>query len=435
MFNLLNVTKKILKSKEGNNASWIIGEQIFQMLIHLIIGILSARYLGPANYGLINYTASYVNFVIPIVTLGMDGVIIKKMIESPNDEGKFLGGCIIYRIVSAFVCGISIILLVWSLNPKDKLMLAIICVQSIQLVFRAINILDSWFQRHLKSRYVSIAKMVACVLVAFYQTYLLITYKSVIWFAISNSLTALIVAFVLIVSYKKNASQKIKCDFKSGKSTLIESYHFIISGVMVSVYGQIDRIMLGEMISSEAVGLYTVSAALCTMWLFIPTAIINSFRPSILELKNSGNETQYLIRLKQLYAAIFYLCVVVSVFVFILGGPLICWLYGNEFAGASVSLKLLIWSECFSMLGVARGIWVLAEQKNKYVKYYLGIGAGINGILNYILIPQFGIGGAAFATLVTQLITCVVAPMFFKETRIHTVILLQAISLKEIIKR
>jgi len=431
---LLKIIKRFLKSKEANNASWIIGEQIFQMLIQLIIGILSARYLGPSNYGLINYTASYVNFVVPIVSLGMDGVIIKKMIEAPKDEGSFLGGCIFYRVLSAVICGISIILIVWGLNPEDKLILAIISVQSVQLLFRAIHILDSWFQRHLKSKYVSLAKMIACILVACYQSYLLITNKPVIWFAMSNSLTAFIVAIVLIVSYKKTSRQKIVFNFKYGYRTLTESYHFIISGIMVSIYGQIDRIMLGEMISSEAVGLYAVSAALCTMWLFVPNAVINSFRPSILELKSSGNEKQYLKKLKQLYASIFYLCVFVSIVIFILGGPIIRMLYGLEFVGATASLKLLIWSECFSMLGMARGIWVLAEQKNKYVKYYLGMGAVINIILNFILIPYFDIEGAAFATLITQMFTCIIAPVCFKSTRIHTVILLQAISLKGLVK-
>ena len=78
------------------------------------------------------------------------------------------------------------------------------------------------------------------------------------------------------------------------------------------------------------------------------------------------------------------------------------------------------------MIGSARGVWVLCEKKNKYVKYYLGIGAVVNLILNRTLIPAFGIEGASIATLVTQIVTSMIAPMFFKETRIHTKYVLEA---------
>ena len=363
--------KKLFIKKEIRNAGWIIGEQICQMLITLVIGILSARYLGPSNYGLINYTASFVNFILPVATLGMDGVIIKKMIESPEREGEYLGSCILYRSASALLCSLSVIAAVWILNPNDTLLLSLISLQSLQLFFRAINILDSWFQRYLMSKYVSLAKIVASLFVAGYRIYLLVSEKDVKWFALSNSLSALIIAIILLIAYKMLGKQGFKADISLGESVLKESYHFIISGIMTAVYGQMDRIMLGEMVSAEAVGLYTTAASLCAMWIFIPTAIINSFRPGILEIKNGGNEKQYLSHLKKLYSMVIYLCIGVSVAIFLLGDFVIVLLYGNEYAGAAPALKILIWAEVFSMIGFMRGIWILAEKKNKYVKYYL----------------------------------------------------------------
>ena len=86
-----------IKNKEIKNAGWIIGERIVQMLISFLIGILSARYLGPDNYGSLNYTASFITFFTSVATLGMDGVIIKKMIEHPDKEGNLIGGSIILR--------------------------------------------------------------------------------------------------------------------------------------------------------------------------------------------------------------------------------------------------------------------------------------------------------------------------------------------------
>ena len=101
-------------------------------------------------------------------------------------------------------------------------------------------------------------------------------------------------------------------------------------------------------------------------------------------------------------------------------------LYGAEYIVATKPLSIIIWSEMFSMIGSARGIWILSENKNKYVKYYLGIGVIVNLILNATLIPLIGTAGAAVATLITQVTNSLIAPLFFAETRVHTKYVLEA---------
>ena len=420
----------MLFNKNVKNASWIIGEQIFQMVLSLVVGILSARYLGPSNYGSLNYTASFVSFFSAIATLGMEGVVIKKMIANPDKEGEYLGSCILYRFISSFLSSIAILIIIAILNPGDTTKLVLAALQTIQLIFQAFYILNAWFQRYLNSKYISMAKMVACVIVYSYKVYLLVTAKSIEWFAFSNSLSYIIIGIVLYLFYKKEKGQILKINFKAGNDVLKDSYHFIISGLMVAIYGQIDKIMIGKMMTDADVGYYTTAAALCAMWIFVPNAIINSFRPTIMEYKEKNMEKEYLKKLKQLYSFLIWLCIFVSVCVFALGGIAIKILYGSPYLPASAPLKILIWSELFSVMGTARGIWILCENKTRYVKYYLCIGAVVNIVLNAVMIPLCGVEGAAFATLITQIVTCVIAPMFYKETRTHSKILMEAFCFK-----
>ena len=114
----------------------------------------------------------------------------------------------------------------------------------------------------------------------------------------------------------------------------------------------------------------------------------------------------------------------------LLAKPVILVLYGKQYIGAVTTLQIAIWFETFSMIGTARGIWILCENKNKYVKYYLFIGVIVNLILNAVMIPAIGINGAALATLATQITTSLIAPLFFKETRIHTKLVLDALIFK-----
>lgn len=423
---LINKIKSILSNKAIKNSFWIISEQIFQMIISLVVGVLSARYLGPSNYGTLNYTASFISFFTSVATLGLDGVVIMKIIAQPEKEGELLGTSIIFRIISAFLSSLLILFLIYIINGNNTILLVLAAVQSLQLIMMSFNIFDTYFQRHLKSKYVSIAKMVSCILVAAYRIYLLATKKSIIWFAFSNTFNYLIIAVILSISYKRDKGKKLTVNFKTGFSVLSESYHFILSGLMVAIYGQMDKIMLGSMLSETTVGFYTAAATICTMWIFVPTAIINSFRPVIMELKTKGEEKEYLRRLQQLYSAIIWLCLFVSLVVFLLGNFIVKLLYGSDFIESANILKLLIWSETFSMIGTARGIWIISEKKNKYTKYYLAIGCVVNLILNFLLIPNYGAGGAAFATLITQITTSLIAPLFFKGTMVHTKIVLEA---------
>ena len=60
----------MIKNKIFHNISWIVGCRIVQAVISLVISMLTARYLGPGNYGLINYAASVVALVTPLMQLG-----------------------------------------------------------------------------------------------------------------------------------------------------------------------------------------------------------------------------------------------------------------------------------------------------------------------------------------------------------------------------
>lgn len=418
--------KSFLKSKSIQNSGWIIGQQCFQMLLQLIVGVLTARYLGPSNYGSLNYTASFVAFFTSIASLGMDGVVIKKMIDHPEDEGTYLGSAMGFRLLSSLLSIISVSLIVYILNPSEPIKLTLVFLQSFQLSFKAIQILNSWFQRYLRSKYVSIGKILACIIVSAYRIFLLVTAKSIFWFAFSNALTELVIAGVEIFFYHRSRGPKLKFDFQIGKSILAESYHFIISGLMVAIFGQMDKIMIGQVMTDADVGLYTTAAQICTMWIFVPTAIISSFQPIIMEHKKDGNEQIYIRKLQQLYSFVIWLCIFVSAGIALLANPIVNILYGEAFAGSVRTLKILIWCETFSMIGTARGIWILCEKKNKYTKYYLFVGAVVNLVLNAIWIPTIGIDGAAYATLITQVVTSLIAPLLFKGTRIHTKIVLQS---------
>ena len=74
--------------KVFNNAKWIVICKIMQSLLQLAVGMLSARFLGPSNYGLIKYAASVVAFAMPLMKLGLDATLVHELVENPEKEGR-----------------------------------------------------------------------------------------------------------------------------------------------------------------------------------------------------------------------------------------------------------------------------------------------------------------------------------------------------------
>ena len=194
-----------------------------------------------------------------------------------------------------------------------------------------------------------------------------------------------------------------------------------------------DKIMIQKFLDDAQTGYYSIATTIFGYWVLVTTAITNASRPSIMS-KKGRDEELYMRRLKQLYAILFWTSVAAAVFFSDFGQYLIPLVYGAKYIPSVPAVIITMWYAPFSVLGTARGIWIICEDKNKYVKYYVIMGAIANLILNAALIPVIGIEGAALATFITQVFTCLIAPLFYKETRVHTKYVLEACILKGVRK-
>ena len=136
----------------------------------------------------------------------------------------------------------------------------------------------------------------------------------------------------------------------------------------------------------------------------------------IIELRERDYK-KYINRFQQLLLAITLLSIVVAIVVICFGKVVIFILYGSEYIEAVIPLGILVCATGFAMIGTARGIWIVAEGYNRYSKYYILIGAGVNFILNIFAIQYWGIIGASITTLISQIIVAFVSPLFFEKTR------------------
>ena len=412
--------------KVARNAFWLIGARVYHMVVNLVVSLLMARYLGPSNYGLINYAASFTAMFTSVCTLGISGILVNELIHDRR-QGRLLGTSIGLRLCSSALSVAAIVALAGALNPAEPATVWVVLIYSTTLIFQSFDSINCWYQANLQSKVTAKIGAAGYTAAAAYRIWLLITQKNVYWFAASHVVEYALVAVLLLLAYRRDAGREQRLCFSmaAGRGILGKSYHFILSGMMVAVYGQMDRVMLKSMIDETSVGFYSAAAAITMMWTFVLSAVIESTKPVILEKhgQDTGLFHRYLIRL---YGAIMYISFGAAAGITLLSKPIILLLYGEAYMGARGALCILCWDTAFSYLGVARSIWMVPNGKQKYEKYIAASGAVCNLILNTALIPRWGVNGAAVATLVTQIFTNFIVGFFFREIRENNTLILKA---------
>ena len=420
-------------NKVAKNATWIIACRIVQSVFALVINMLTARFLGPSNFGLITYAASLVAFVVPIMNLGLSNILVQEIVNNPDREGKTLGTSMFLCMLSSFAWIIGVTTFAIIANHDEPVTILVCLLYSLNLFFQALELIRYWFQAKYLSKYTSIVSLCAYLVVSAYKVFLLVTAKNVYWFAISNAFDYALIAICCIIIYHKLDGQKLGFSWELGKQLFSRSKHYILSGMMVTIFAQTDKIMIKLMIDEAATGYYGAAVATASLTSFVFTAIIDSFRPSIFEGQNIS-ENVFKHRLTMLYSIVIYVSLLQSIFMTILSGIIIRILYGSAYTPAAGALQIVVWYTTFSYMGSVRNIWILAHNKQHFLWIINMIGAIANVIINAILIPIIGIYGAAIASLITQFFTNVIVGYIIKDIRPNNYIMVEGLNPKYLVE-
>lgn len=391
-------------------------QNIYSMLVSLVVGSLSARFLGPSNYGLLSYGSSIISFFLIVSKLGMGSFVVPEMVRTPEKEASYMGTALCLRFITSILSFFSIWGIIVLLEPENKLLQTVTVLQALAVIFQSTEVFYYWFQAKMEMKYVTLTSMVALTVTSVWRIMLLATSADIEWFALSASLSALVCGIMILIFFFRRARLKMEVYYSDALFIIKNSYHFMINSLAITLYTQVDRIMLGKLIDERSVGYYSAASTIAVMWEFVPNAIIDSARPLLVKLYDE-NKDEFIRRYQILLLGITGLGIAVGM-VFTVFSKLFIWvLYGEEYYEAVPALSILVWSTSFAMIGAARSVWIVLVRKGAYMKYFTLIGAGINIVLNAVLIPKCGIIGASVATLITQCFVGVLAPIFFRETR------------------
>lgn len=384
------------------NTGWQMVDKIVRMGVGLVVGIWVARYLGPDQFGVLNYALAFVLMFSTLATLGLDDLVVRDIVREPECKDEILGTAFLLKLLSGSGAFLAAVGTIFVLRPGDGLSHWLVGIIAAGDLFQAFNVIDFWFFSQVTAKYSVAARNSAFLLCSIFKIILIVTGAPLIAFAWASLLEVAAGAFFVVIAYRSRGNRFTLWRSRLGraKELLRHCWPLIFTVMLAPIYMSVDKIMLGQMVGSKEVGIYSVAVRMAEFWAFIPMAVFGSVFPSIVESKEQDEELFYQ-RLQTFYNTMSLAAYGVILPITLLGQWLVNVLYGEAYARGGMMLAVLIWSMIFTNLEVVRYSFLLAMNWYKILFFTAFTGAVLNIVLNYFLIPPYGGMGAVVASLVS----------------------------------
>lgn len=398
------------------NSLWLLMEKGIRWTLGLTVGAWTARYLGPADFGVLSATAAWVGVFTAAAGFGIEPIVLRELIQRPSERASILATAFGLRCIGgAFATGTAILAAwVW---PQAAPPQAFVAIFSLVTLFSIGEVFDLWFQASLQARAAALTRASAFAIACVARAALIIyeaPISAFVWLAVAEAvLTSTLLSFLFRRVFPSGTPA---FSIPIARALLRESWPNLVSNIAAMGYIRVDRIMLASLDDESGAGIYSAASSLIEMWHIIPFAIVGSATPLLTRLYGT-NDDRYMTQLSQLARTM------ATAGWLLFGGLaassawLVPALFGLAYTEGSHALALLAACLPFTFLGIVASPWYLNERLSRLAMQRHLLGGCLNVVLNYLFIPRWGICGAAIATLIGLSVVHVFANGIDRRTR------------------
>lgn len=385
-----------------SNVFWALAGKITGLISALLVGIFVARYLGPTQYGVMNYAVSFVTLFLVIATFGFENIEIREETKANDQKDCILGTVFVLRVFLSFVT-IVLISIVAYLNEADLYTYGIIMVYAITVMLTPFDVIRNYFTSLVQNEYIVKVGIFRTVLSGVIKIVLLLVHASLVWFVISLVFDACVLAQGYCYVYKKKIGSMWAWRFDKSwaRYLLRQSFPLLLSGVAATIFLQIDQIMIGNMIDKTSVGYFSVASKFVEVLLYVPTILIQSVSPLLVKERKTNIES-YREKSQMFMNITVWSCVLCAIFTSVFSRYIVLWTFGLKYAASIAVLQILSFKIIGVALNIVSGQILIIDEKQKYFVLRSVSGCIVCVVLNLLVITRYGVGGVAAVAIATQ---------------------------------
>lgn len=384
-----------------SNAAWLLADRIFRLGVGIIIVVWLARYLGPDEFGVYSYAVAFVGLFSSVASMGIDTILVRELVNKEGRASELLGTALLLKIAGGTLAIILAVIAIAIVRPDDSQMLLLVVIAASGFVFQAGDVVDAWNQSRQNNRLSVLVRSGMATVGSCAKIGIILLEAPLEAFITVTVIETLLVSIAFLLQYRsKQNGFRWRLDLVLVKELLSLSWPFIFSGIAIALYMRIDQVMIGEMLTDADVGIYGAATRLSEVWYVLPTAAATAVTPKLLRTYAESN-VQFMHHLGRFMSLLIVVAIFIALVVTLGSERLIQFVFGLQYLGASEILTIHIWSAVFVFIGLAATIWMIANGHSKFSLFQTVLGAALNVLLNFILIPKLGAVGAAWATLIS----------------------------------
>jgi len=384
------------------NMFWAVLGKVVNLLSGLLVGVIVARYLGPEQYGLMNYVISYVFLFQTFALFGLDAIEIREEARGQKPFMTIIGTAFFLKLFFGSCFIILAIFISWMMEA-DSYTTLLVAIYSLVIVLNSLIVIRNYFTAIVQNEYVVKAEISRTVISIIIKLALLFLNADLTWFITAYMVDFMLLGTGYIVAYhvKIGSLQEWRFDRVYAKYLLKESFPLLLTNAAVIIYQRIDQVMIGNMIDKSAVGFFSVASKFTEVLVFLPMILAQTIAP-ILVRTRERSIAEYQAKAQQFMNISFWLSLLAAAIVSMLAYWLVRYTYGPAYILAVSVLQVMAFKAASVALSNTAGSMLVIEGLQRYAILRDSFGCIVCILLNYLLLPRYGIMAAAFVSIVTN---------------------------------
>lgn len=399
------------------NIYWALLGKICNLASGLIVGIIVARYLGPEKYGLMNYVISYVFLFQTIAIFGLDSIEVREESKNEAQYNKIIGTAFILKIVLGCIF-IAVTIITSIFTERDSYTTILIAIYSITIVLNSFSVIRNYFTSIVQNEYIVKAEISRTLLAIIIKLCLLFFKANLTIFVIAYATDYILLASGYYVSYKYKIGKISIWEFDKSIAVYLlkESFPLMLTSTAVFIYQRIDQVMIGQMIDKQSVGYFSVASRFVEIIMYIPMTLAQTIMPVLVKVKEQSYQA-YELKGQQFMSFSFWFTLITCTVVSLLAYFIVNITFGIEYLPAVPILQIMAFKAATVALSNTAGTMLIAEGLQKYAIFRDITGCLVCLLLNYLLLPLYGIMAAAFVALASNFAAGYLADAFIPAYR------------------
>lgn len=408
----------LLTKKYINSFGWGLVEKIIRLVITFFTITYLASKLGVDDYGVFSYSQSLVGLFSVLSTFGIDYIIASEVSKKKNSLGKIITCAILLRF-SGFILMLSFLVIFLYVSSASENVIMITIVLSFCSFFQISSVISSTVVTFGDSRnnfFPNISSLIIFSSLKVYSVYcgLDLVYVALI-FVIEQLYLAL--AFVCVWAKADYANKRVEYSKTTMLHILKHSWPIALSSAAILLYSRVDQVMIGMYSNYSEVAVYSIAVRIAEVGGFLPMLVVSSAFPVLIKSTKDKCINIYSMKVVGFISLVNYSGIISCLAIYLLVDFVVVSFLGEEYAAVSQLIPVYLLGMIFGFLGFASTQWLILENKTKYRLYRTIIGLLLNVVLNVYLIPIYGLYGAAYASLISQVVSSYILNGFSKQTR------------------